>query len=114
MSEGFDLRSRFEEEGVFWDPLNPGQRFSAHLSSDPQRIELTTAAELAGPEKLFATPEQGKVSDMLHGQLVTYGPCTLIGLHHMGGGRGFLNTGGLVLSDRFRVSSCIVGFHLPN
>ena len=37
-----EIQSRFEIEGVFWDPVSPDDRFPAHLSSDVKHLELTS------------------------------------------------------------------------
>ncbi len=77
MMTRFDLRSRFQTQGVFWDSKNPNDRVSAHLSGDARRIELTTSAVLAGPDKLFTTLEQDKVPEVIHG-LTTSGAVHLV------------------------------------
>jgi len=111
MKDFFDMQSRFETDGVFWDPRDPEHTFSAHLSS-AEHIELAESAVITGPEGWFSTPA---ARENVLGVTTTLGSCALIGLHELQG-EGSLNseTGRGVISRRFRADACIIGCHLEN
>jgi hypothetical protein len=114
MPDRYNLRSRFETEGVFWAAPSPEQKFPARLSASKNGIELATAAEVGGLENLSPHLEDKVAPDLVHGQSIL-GPCTLIGLHGLGGPRRLdLATGHVVFARRFRVSLCIMGLHLAD
>jgi hypothetical protein len=115
MSESFGLRTRFETDGVFWDAKNPERTFSGHLSS-ARHIELTTSAEIAGPERWFPNPKaDGPAPENVLGHTTSIGPCSLIGLHEIPGSRSLnAETGQTIVSRRYRVDACIIGCHIQN
>src|ERR1017187_3983891 len=83
MKDSFDLRSKFETDGVFWDAKDPEHTFSGHLSS-VDHLELTTSAEIAGPERFFPNLEaDGPVFQNVIGHTTSIGACSLIGLHEL-------------------------------
>jgi hypothetical protein len=114
MADRFDIKFEFETDGCFWEPGTPDQSFSAHLSADDKRIELSKAAEPVKMERLFSRLEDETAPEVLHGDTLL-GPCTLIGLQGVGGfGSGNLSTGKILRALRFRISLCIFGLHLTN
>ncbi len=55
MNEKFELHSKFQLEGVFWDAANPDDKFAGTLSCDGKRLELNTRAELVTPTPGYST-----------------------------------------------------------
>src|ERR1700694_6063274 len=104
MADFYDIRSRFETDGVFWDAQDPKRTFSGHLSS-AAHIELTVSAEVAGPERMVPNPAADTPApEHLLGLTTTMGRCTLIGLHELPADRYFSGaTTQVVLSRRLRV-----------
>ncbi len=114
MPAKYGLRSRFEAEGIFWPSNNPHARFSARLISTKRSIELAVAAESAGPERLFPSPNDELAPDVMHGY-TTIGKCTLMGLQEFDGVRQFeVETQRTLLTRRYRVGACVVGAYLGN
>jgi hypothetical protein len=114
MGMKFNLRSEFETEGVFWFPEKSEERFSGHLSAKVQGIELSEAATLANPERLFQNSTPQHVPDALHGW-TTLGICSLLDLHELNGPQQVDTKTGQILSiRRFRIGLCIIGIHLSH
>jgi ApeA N-terminal domain 1 len=94
-------------------PSSPQATFSAHLSARGKLIELRTAAEIAGPSRLFPGRDMA-ISGVLHGY-TTVGTCTLIGVQEHGGVRHFTGaSGGVVVARSFRVRLCVLGIHIAS
>src|SRR6266496_515834 len=116
MNEKFELHSKFQLEGVFWDAANPDDKFAGTLSCDGKRLELNTRAELVTPTpEMFMGTDEASVPDIVHGFTVK-GDCTIIGLQH-------INTPGLLDYPRERgvrwrsfrvIGACLMGWHLAN
>jgi len=112
MPKRFDLRSKFEVEGVFWRASSPSDRFSGHLSATARGIELSTGATISNAERFFAGTDPDGALDVIHGW-TTLGVCTLVELHGIKGPQHLDGKTGDVLSiRRLRVSLCIMGVHL--
>ncbi|SRR6266496_4246067 len=116
MDEKFELQSKFQLEGVFWDAARPDDKFAGTLSSNGKRLELVTRAELVTPTPaMFMGTDEASVPDVVHG-FTSNGDCTIIGLQQ-------IDTPGLldypkergVRWRRFRVIGvCLTGWHLAN
>jgi len=116
MDEKFELHSKFQLEGVFWDAANPDDKFAGTLSCDGKRLELNTRAELVTPTpEMFMGTDEASVPDIVHGFTVK-GDCTIIGLQH-------INTPGLLDYPKERgvrwrsfrvIGACLMGWHLAN
>lgn len=114
MADRFDIKSNFETDGCFWEPRTPDQSFSAHLSANEKRVELSRAAERVEMERLFSRSEDEITLQILHGDTLL-GRCTLIGLQRVGGsGSANLSTSTILRALRFRINLCILGLHLTN
>jgi ApeA N-terminal domain 1 len=115
MNDKFDLRSKVQFEGVFWDASRPDDKFSGTLSCDGRNIELITRAEMVKPTPLaFIGGDESPVPDIVHGY-TSNGECTLIGFQAMGN-PGLLDfeSGRGLRWHTFRVSACVVGWYLPS
>jgi ApeA N-terminal domain 1 len=116
MDEKFELHSKFQLEGIFWDAANPDDKFAGTLSCDGRRLELNTRAELVTPTpEMFMGSDEASVPDIVHGFTVK-GDCSIIGLQH-------INTPGLLDYPRERgvrwrsfrvIGACLMGWHLAN
>src|SRR5437667_2045256 len=116
MDEKFELHSKFQLEGVFWDATNPDDKFAGTLSCDGKRLELATRAELVTPTPaMLMGTDEDSVPDVIHGFTVK-GDCTIIGLQQ-------INTPGLLDYSRGRgvrwryfrvIGACLMGWHLAN
>jgi hypothetical protein len=91
-------------------PSNPQAKFSAHLSGRGKFIELATAAEVAGPERLCPGRDE-VIADLLHGY-TTLGSCTLIGVQECGSRQVMDGTGRMIITRRFRAGSCVLGLNV--
>lgn len=116
MDEKFELYSKFQLEGVFWDAAKPNDKFAGTLSCDGKRLELVTRAELVTPTPaMLMGADETSVPDVMHGFTVK-GDCTIVGLQH-------INTPGLLDYPRGRgvrwryfrvIGACLMGWHLAN
>jgi hypothetical protein len=122
MTAQFEVDEPLSTQGIFWDPTNPKDRFSAQLlRQSGRRIELTSAAKAASIEDLgnLIGAERRPTPVTLQG-ITKFGPCTLLGLTSVGGDSylemrqaepdrppGFI-------TDRYIVSAAIAGVYLPN
>jgi hypothetical protein len=83
MKKKFDLGSRFQAEGVFWDVAHPDEGSSGTLSCNGRHIELVTRAELVTPEpSMILGTEQSPESDVVHGY-ARIGECTVTGFQEI-------------------------------
>jgi len=79
MNDKFDLRSKVQFEGVFWNASRPDDKFSGTLSFDGRNIELITRAEMVkATPSAFIGADEAPVPDIVHGY-TSNGECTLIG-----------------------------------
>ena len=116
MDEKFELHSKFQLEGVFWDAARPDDKFAGTLSCDGKRLELVTRAELVTPTPaMLMGTDEASVPDVVHGFTVK-GDCTIVGLQQ-------INTPGLLDYSRGRgvrwryfrvIGACLMGWHLEN
>jgi hypothetical protein len=116
MDEKFELHSKFQLEGVFWDAANPDDKFAGTLSCDGKRLELVTRAELVTPTPaMLMGADETSVPDVMHGFTVK-GDCTIVGLQR-------INTPGLLDYPKGRgvrwryfrvIGACLMGWHLAN
>ena len=116
MDEKFELHSKFQLEGVFWDAARPDDKFAGTLSCDGKRLELVTRAELVTPTPaMLMGTDEASVPDIVHGFTVK-GDCTIVGLQQ-------INTPGLLDYSRERgvrwryfrvIGPCLMGWHLPS
>ena len=115
MRDNFNLHSRFETYGIFWDATDPTRirSLSGHLSSGAH-VELTTSAETAGIQNVFSVqPGPFAKSEHVLGITTDLGPCSLVGLHEIGPNNLYASAvGEMVIARRYRVSACIVGCHV--
>jgi hypothetical protein len=111
VTDKFPVNSKFRIEGVFWNPEKADDRFAATLIRGGPFIELETAAQIVGPENMFAWDKPS--SALLHG-LTTEGICTLIGIHHVTRPGYFGPDGTGVVFDRFRIDLCAIRIHLSD
>ena len=114
MATSYDLRSRLQLHGLFWDPGKPDSRFAAVLSCDGRRIELQTSAEMVVVDLSFLNRHPDEVLDIIHG-FTSEGDCTLIGLHEMSAPAlvDIPNTRAM-RTRKYRVSACVIGWHLES
>ena len=116
MDEKFDLYSKSQLEGVFWDAARPDDKFAGTLSCDGKRLEFVTRAELVTPTPaMLMGTDDASVPDVVHGFTVK-GDCTIIGLQQ-------INTPGLLDYSKVRgvrwryfraIGACLMGWHLAN
>jgi hypothetical protein len=116
MDEKFDLYSKFQLEGVFWDVARPDDKFAGTLSCNGKRLELATRAELVTPTPaMLMGTDDASVPDVVHGFTVK-GDCTIIGLQQ-------INAPGLLDYSKGRgvrwryfrvIGACLMGWHLAN
>jgi len=116
MDEKFDLHSKFQWEGVFWDATKPDEKFAGTLSSDGKDLELVARAELVTPTPaMFMGTDEAPAPDIVHGY-TSNGDCTISGLQQIDT-PGHLNyaTGRGIRWRRFMVTgACMTGWHLPS
>ena len=114
MSIKFDLRSSFEAYGSFWEPNTPETRFTGRLVRKGKNIELTTSPEYKVTRgfPLLSEGRHGK-PDVLLG-FTNLGLCTLFWLYSTGGGFHNGLTNELLDFETYRVSFCILGFHIAS
>lgn len=116
MDEKFELHSKFQLEGVFWDAAKPEDKFAGTLSCDGKRLELVTRAELVTPTPaMLMGTDEASAPDVVHGFTVK-GDCTIIGLQQ-------IDAPGLIDYPRGRgvrwrsfrvIDACLMGWHLAN